>query len=101
MASFVLFCSVQDPEYRMDSFVLFCSVQDPEYRMASFVWSKMMESIVKDNLMVHLDRNKLINKSQHGFMKNRSFTTNLLEFMEVITEAADSGNSFNDFLMSF
>ena len=62
---------------------------------------KMMESIIKDDLMAHLDRNKLINKSQHGFMKNRSCTTNLLEFLEVITEAADSGKSIDVIYLDF
>ena len=77
---------------------------DPgNYRPVSLtsVVCKMMESIIKDDLMAHLDRNKLINKSQHGFMKNRSCTTNLLEFLEVITEAADSGKSIDVIYLDF
>ena len=34
-------------------------------------------------------------------MKNRSCTTNLLEFLEVITEAADSGKSIDVIYLDF
>ena len=63
------------------------------YRPVSLtsVCCKLMESIIKDDIMEHLGRNKLIRKSQHGFMPGRSCTTNLLEFLEKITEAADRG----------
>ena len=54
---------------------------------------KIMESIMKDDLMAHLDRNKLIASSQHGFMKQRSCTTNLLEFLDRVTAAADKGKN--------
>ena len=77
---------------------------DPgNYRPVSLtsVACKMMESIVKDDLMAHLERNRLINKSQHGFMRNRSCTTNLLEFLEVITEAADSGKNIDVIYLDF
>ena len=33
--------------------------------------SKIMESIVRDGLMAHLEENSLINPSQHGFMSGR------------------------------
>ena len=40
---------------------------------------KIMETIVKDQLLDYLLSKKLISKHQHGFMRNRSTTTNLLE----------------------
>ena len=52
---------------------------------------KIMESIIKDHIVDHLTENKLINPSQHGFMNNKSCQTNLLEYLETITEALDSG----------
>ena len=61
----------------------------------------MMESIIKDDLMLHLKRNNLINPSQHGFMKNRSCTTNLLEFLEEVTAKADSGKSIDIIYLDF
>lgn len=43
---------------------------------------KLMESVIRDEVTKHLTDNNLIRKSQHGFLKDRSCTTNLLEFME-------------------
>ena len=40
---------------------------------------KLMESILKDEIIKHLNIFKLINESQHGFTKGRSCVTNLLE----------------------
>ena len=39
--------------------------------------------------MDHLSRNKLKKSSQHGFMKGKSCATNLLEFLDKLTEATD------------
>ena len=63
------------------------------YRPVSLtcVCCKLLESIIKDDIMDHLSRNQLIRKSQHGFMKGKSCATNLLEFLDKITEAADKG----------
>jgi Reverse transcriptase (RNA-dependent DNA polymerase)/Endonuclease-reverse transcriptase len=62
---------------------------------------RMMESIIKEDIVNHLDRNRIISKSQHGFQKNRSCTTNLLEFLEKVTEAADSGQSVDVIYLVF
>jgi hypothetical protein len=45
--------------------------------------------------MDHLIRNNLLKDSQHGFMPNRSCTTNLLEFFEVVTGAVDREDPFD------
>jgi Reverse transcriptase (RNA-dependent DNA polymerase)/Endonuclease-reverse transcriptase len=62
---------------------------------------RMMESIIKEDIVAHLDRNRIIAKSQHGFQKNRSCTTNLLEFLEKVTEAADSGQPVDVVYLDF
>ena len=56
------------------------------YRPVSLtcVSSKIMESLIKDDIMQHLSRNGLVNKTQHGFMKGKSCTTNLLEFLDKV-----------------
>ena len=41
---------------------------------------KIMESILKDSILGHLDKFSLITDSQHGFSKGRSCLTNLLVF---------------------
>ena len=63
---------------------------DPgNYRPVSLtsVPCRVMEACLKDNIVDHLSRNKLIKDSQHGFMKRKSCTTNLLHFLEVMTTA--------------
>ena len=49
-----------------------------------------MESIMKDEIIDYLLRHQLINPSQHGFMPNKSCATNLLEFLEKITDLFDN-----------
>jgi len=46
---------------------------------------------MRDNIIHHLEKYKLITESQHGFVKNQSCLTNLLVFMEEITSYVDSG----------
>ena len=64
------------------------------YRPVSLtsICCKLMESIIRDQVVTHLEINYLIKASQHGFMKNKSCTTNLLEFLETITKIIDEGD---------
>ena len=63
---------------------------------------KIMESIMRDKMVDHLLENKLINNSQHGFMqKKKSCTTNLLEFLEKVTESIDSGTPMDIIYLDF
>ena len=43
---------------------------------------KVMESVMRDNIMAHLVENKLICKQQNGFVPRKSCTTNLLETVD-------------------
>ena len=63
------------------------------YRPVSLtsVVCKLMESIIRDSITDHLVRNRLINNSQHGFTKDRSCQTNLIEFMDFVTNSIDIG----------
>jgi Reverse transcriptase (RNA-dependent DNA polymerase) len=77
---------------------------DPgNYRPVSLtsVPCKVLESIIKDNVMQHLLSNKLLKDSQHGFMPNRSCTTNLIEFMEPVTRNVDKGRPVDIFYLDF
>ena len=42
-------------------------------------------------MVQHIEKNKLFSDHQHGFMKNRSCLTNLLETFEEWTSALDAG----------
>jgi len=41
--------------------------------------------------MDHIKKYNLIKESQHGFLKHRSCLTNLLEFLEIVTNYIDQG----------
>ena len=57
------------------------------------ILGKILESIIKDNIVEHLDKFSLIRTSQHGFTKGRSCLSNLLDFMEGVTKYLDEGQS--------
>jgi len=68
--------------------------KDPaNYRPVSLtsIPCKMMESIVKEEIMDHLTRHHLLKDSQHGFLPGRSCATNLIVTMDKITKAVDNG----------
>ena len=52
---------------------------------------KIMESIVRDAVVEHLETNTLISDHQHGFVQRRSCLTNLLEVLEAWTRILDEG----------
>jgi hypothetical protein len=69
------------------------SKKDPgNYRPVSLtsLVCKLMEGLIKDSMMEHLMTNNLIASEQHGFVKGRSCSTQLLESMELWTQILDS-----------
>ena len=50
-----------------------------------------MESIIRDEIIGHLQNNDLIKPSQHGFWKGRSCLTNLLVYIDKVTMYIDQG----------
>ena len=56
-----------------------------------------MESILKDKMMDHLAAHNLIRESQHGFLPGKSCTTNLIVFMNTITNMVDIGTPVDIF----
>ena len=62
---------------------------------------KVLEQIVKGRMVEHLNKNGLINNSQHGFMKGRSCLTNLLDFFEEVYENLDRNNSVDLVYLDF
>ena len=53
---------------------------------------KVLESLVRDGIIDHVRRYKLIKDSQHGFLKGRSCLTNLLELLEYVSNFIDQGH---------
>ena len=73
------------------------------YRPVSLtsVCCKVMESVLRDQMMGVLNRNNLIRDSQHGFMNGRSCCTNLLEFLEKVTHSLDGGRPMDIVYLDF
>src|SRR6218665_3866993 len=62
---------------------------------------KVMERIVKDNVVEHLNEYNVINGSQHGFTRGRSCLTNLLEFFEEVYDRIDEGKPVDIIYLDF
>ena len=56
------------------------------------VCCKLLEHLVRDEITEHLESNRLLRESQHGFKANKSCSTNLLEFFEKTTDMVDKGS---------
>jgi hypothetical protein len=52
---------------------------------------KIFESIMRDAIIQHLEKNDLLSNAQHGFRRGRSCLTNLLVFLDRVTKNTDSG----------
>ena len=62
---------------------------------------KVMESLLRDEIVRHLAVNNLIYPSQHGFMAKRSCLTNLLEYLELLSDLVDQGHAVDVVYLDF
>ena len=53
---------------------------------------KLLERLIKEHMVDFLVRHKLVNPSQHGFLKAKSCLTNMLCFLDEITKWIDEGS---------
>ncbi|CAM4592116.1 unnamed protein product, partial [Lepidochelys kempii] len=77
---------------------------DPgNYRPVSLmsVPGKLVETLVKNKIVRHIEKHKLLCKSQHGFCKGRSCLTNLLEFLEGVNKHVNKGDPGNIVYLDF
>ena len=69
------------------------------------VISKIMESIIRDSIVLHMTRNDLFSDSQHGFVPGRNCITQLLVCLEEWTKLLEQGHAFDvgytDFAKAF
>ena len=73
------------------------------YRPVSLtsVICKLLERLIKDHMVDFLVKHKLLNSSQHGFLKARSCLTNILCFLEEITKWIDVGSPVDIIYLDF
>ena len=63
---------------------------------------KLLETLIKDHMVDFLVRHKLLNSSQHGFLKLRSCLINMLYiFFEEITKWIDEGSQVDIIYLDF
>jgi len=66
---------------------------------------KLLEGIIRDNIINHLKDNKLLSTKQFGFLKGRSTTLQLLKILDDWTEILESGDLidvvYTDFQKAF
>ena len=60
-----------------------------------------MEKILRDSMVKHLLTNDLFSRHQHGFMYAKSCVTNLLEVLDIVTEALSDGDAAILILLDF
>ena len=73
------------------------------YRPVSLtcVLCKIMEGILRDAIVEHLETHSLLRASQHGFMAGKSTLSNLLEYLEELTRLIDQGHAVDIVYLDF
>ena len=62
---------------------------------------KMLETLIKDKLISHLEENCLLKNTQHGFRNKRSCLTNLLDFSYDILNQYDESKAVDIIYLDF
>ena len=62
---------------------------------------RVMESFLRDEIMLHLLENKLLSPKQHGFISGRSTVTQLLNYLDKCAKAAAEGNVIDTIYLDF
>ncbi|CAM4576771.1 unnamed protein product, partial [Caretta caretta] len=78
--------------------------EDPgNYRTVSLtsVSGKIMEHVLQETILKHLEERKVTRNSQHGFTKGKSCLTNLIAFYDEITGSADKGKAVDVLFLDF
>ena len=62
---------------------------------------KVLERIIKHNILTNLEKEEFLLPSQHGFRSGRSCLTNLLYFLEYATDLLDKGKKISVIYLDF
>ena len=63
--------------------------------------TKLFERLLRNALVPYLERNNLMNESQHGFRTGRSTTTQLLNYYDSIITLIEEGNHVDAIYLDF
>ena len=62
---------------------------------------KIFEKIIRNHLVVHLEKNKFFNPNQHGFRSGRSCLSQLLEHFDNLLNILDTGANADVIYLDF
>ena len=62
---------------------------------------KLLESVVKDAIVSHLEENGLIYDSQHGFRRGKSCLSNIISYLDRATRLMDEGEQCDAVYLDF
>lgn len=73
------------------------------YRPISLIptFSKIIEKIVLERLLTHLQQHNLLTRQQHGFLKGRSTSTALIQLIEHITDRLEESCNVTSLFLDF
>ncbi|CAM5073386.1 unnamed protein product [Natator depressus] len=73
------------------------------YRPVSLISvpGKIMEQVLKESILKHLEERKVIRNSQYGFTKGKSCLTNLIALYDEITGSVDEGKAVDVLFLDF
>ena len=77
--------------------------QPCNYRPVSLtaICCKILERIIRNEIVKHLELNNLLSRDQHGFREGRSCLTQLLEVMEIWSSLYDKGLAWDTVYLDF
>ena len=80
-----------------------CRSEPENYRPVSLTSQivKIVESVLRDEIVDHLEKFNLIKQSQHGFRKGYSCASNLLSFLESVTASDDAKQNVDTIYLDF
>ncbi len=80
-----------------------CRRKPNNYRPVSLTLTacKVMEKLMRDGMLNHMNVNNLFSVEQHGFMEGRSCLTNLLETLEFWIQALDEGYGIDTIYLDY
>ena len=62
---------------------------------------KMLEHIVTSHIMTHLEKHNILSEEQHGFRRGRSCETQLLGFVDEVSEELEKGRQVDTVVLDF
>jgi len=62
---------------------------------------KILEQLIREDILDHLMTNNLLSKCQHGFIRGRSCVTQLLAVLDIWTEILDRRGSIDCIYLDF